>query len=91
VRYTWDPQKRRSNIINHGFDFADAEYLFAGPTFTYEDDRYNYGEQRWVTLGFLRGQFVAIAHTETPLETRIISMRGGTKNEQAIFFENLRD
>jgi uncharacterized protein len=70
MRYTWDPKKRRSNIINHGFDFADAEYLFAGPTFTYEDDRYNYGEQRWVTLG---------------------SMRGGTKNEQAIFFENLRD
>ena len=66
-----------------------TEVVFEGPTFTYEDDRYNYAEQRWVTLGFLKGLFVAIAHTETQSEIRIISMRGGTKYEQSIFFENL--
>ncbi len=89
MRYIWDPGKRQSNLLKHGFDFGDAEIVFNGPTFTYEDDRYNYGEQRWITLGFLKGLFVAIAHTETQSEIRIISMRGGTKYEQSIFFENL--
>jgi hypothetical protein len=57
MQYVWDPQKRRSNLVKHGFDFAEAEIVFEGPTFTYEDDRYDYGEQRWVTLGFLKGAF----------------------------------
>ena len=52
MQYVWDPLKRRSNLIKQGFDFAEAEVVFEGPTFTYEDDRYAYGEQRWVTLGF---------------------------------------
>ena len=89
MQYVWDPLKRRSNLIKQGFDFAEAEVVFEGPTFTYEDDRYAYGEQRWVTLGFLKGLFVAIAHTEAQSEIRIISMRGGTKYAQSIFFENL--
>ena len=89
MRYVWDPEERRSNLIKHGFDFADAEIVFAGPTFTYGDDRYSYGEQRWVTLGFSQGLFVAISHTETQSEIRIISMRRGTKHEQSIFFEHL--
>ena len=89
MQYVWDSLKRRPNLSKHGFDFADAKIFFEGPTFTYEDDRYDYGEQRWVTLGFLKGLFVAIAHTETQSEICIISMRGGTKYEQSIFFENL--
>ena len=55
MQYVWDSLKRRSNLSKHGFDFADANIVFEGPTFTYEDDRYDYGEQRWVTLGFLKG------------------------------------
>jgi uncharacterized protein len=89
MKYIWDTEKRQSNLIKHGLDCADAELVFERPTFTYEDNRYNYGEQRWITLGFLEGLFVAIAHTETPSEIRIISMRVGTKYEQVIFFENL--
>ncbi|OUC16105.1 MAG: hypothetical protein B0A82_03310 [Alkalinema sp. CACIAM 70d] len=89
MQYVWDARKRQFNLVKHGLDFADAEIVFEGPTFTYEDDRYNYGEQRWITLGFLKGVLVAIAHTETPSEIRIISMRRGTKYEQSIFFENL--
>jgi uncharacterized protein len=46
-------------------DFADAERVFAGPTFTFEDDREDYGEQRWVTLGLLGMKVMVIVHTET--------------------------
>jgi uncharacterized protein len=89
MRFTWDGNKQESNWAKHGFDFADAERVFKGATFTFEDDRYAYAEQRFVTLGLLNGVVVVIAHTEQGSEIRIISMRGATKHEQLIFFRNL--
>ena len=53
MRYTWDNFKRQKNLKKWGLDFAEAEKVFAGPTFTFEDNRIDYGEQRWVTLGLL--------------------------------------
>ena len=70
-------------------DFTDAEQVFAGPTFTFEDNREDYGEQRWVTLGLLGVQVVVIVHTETEEEIRVISMREADNNEQLLFFTNL--
>ncbi len=63
--------------------------MFTGSTFTFEDDRENYGEQRWVTLGMLGMRVVVMVHTETEDEIRIISMREANKSEQLIFFRNL--
>ena len=70
-------------------DFADAERVFAGPTFTFEDDREAYGEQRWVTLGLLGEQVVVIVHTETEDQIHVISMRKADTDEQLLFFTNL--
>jgi uncharacterized DUF497 family protein len=63
-------------------DFADAETVFAGATFTFEDDRFDFGEQRFITLGMLEGMVVVVAHTEQDDEIRIISMRKGTKKSK---------
>jgi len=89
MRFTWHDAKRESNLRNHGLDFIDAPKVFAGATFTYEDNRFEYDEQRFVTLGLLRGVVVSIVHTETPSRIHIISFRKATKHEQAIFFKNL--
>ena len=51
-------------LKKHGFDFVDAEEAFQGVTYTYEDDRFSYAEQRFVTLGLLQGKVVSIVHTE---------------------------
>ena len=75
----------------HGFDFVDAERVFEGPTFTYEDDRFEYEEQRFVTLGFLNGVAVSIVHTETEDEIRVISFRKATTKEEIILFKSLED
>ena len=89
MRFIWDGSKRQANLNKHGVDFTDAERVFAGPTFTFEDDREDYGEQRWVTLGLLGVQVVVIVHTETEEEIRVISMREADNNEQLLFFTNL--
>jgi uncharacterized DUF497 family protein len=89
VRFSWSETKRQLNIQTHGFDFVDAPRVFNGPTFTYEDARFDYSEQRFVTLGLLEGLVVSIVHTESSRLIRVISFRKATKHEQAIFFKNL--
>lgn len=89
MRFTWKEVKRKSNLKIHGVDFRDAFKVFEGPTFTFEDDRFNYREQRFVTLGLLKGIPVSLVHTETADSIHVISFRKATQNEQIIFFQNI--
>ncbi len=73
----------------HAFDFEDAPELFSGVTLTVKDDRFEYGEHRFITLGMLKDIVVVVAHTETDEEIRIISMRKATKNEKEKYFQSL--
>ena len=75
MRFEWDEAKRKSNLKAHDLDFAAAEIVFGGLTASYEDDRFRYDEQRFVTLGLLRGVPVSIVHTESQDVIRIISFR----------------
>ncbi len=87
MEFSWSERKRLSNIRAHGLDFVDAPAVFVGVTYTFEDDRFDYGEVRFVTLGLLAGTPVSIVHTETDYEIRIISFRKATKREAEIYFE----
>jgi uncharacterized DUF497 family protein len=90
-KFKWDETKRKSNIKKHGIDFVDAPSIFAGDTLTIEDDRYDYGEERFVTFGILEGRVVAVAHTETEELVRIISIRKATKYEEKEYFSQIPD
>ena len=65
MRFEWDENKRLANIRKHGFDFADVSSIFDSDTVTVEDDRYNYGEQRFMTFALLQGRTIAVVHTES--------------------------
>jgi len=80
MEFTWREPKRQTNLAKHGYDFADAHQVFAGPTMTVEDAR-NYGEQRFNTTGFLGTAIVTITHTETDDEIHVISMRKAERHE----------
>jgi hypothetical protein len=89
VKFEWDEAKRKSNIDKHGFDFVDAEKVFEGLTFTVEDTRQDYGEERFITLGLLNGEVIYIAHTEQKGNIRIIMMRKATRYEAQNYFEQI--
>jgi len=91
MRFEWDEAKRLENLKDHGIDFVDAHDVFDGPTFTFEDGRFRYHEQRFITLGLLNGIPVSIAHTETNDVIRPISFRRATTHETTIFFEEIAD
>ncbi len=58
IEFTWSDAKRAANLKAHGLDFVDAPRVFEGATFTFEDDRLSYGEQRFITLDLLAGTLV---------------------------------
>jgi uncharacterized DUF497 family protein len=89
--FTWSERKRQLNLAQRGLDFADTRAVFAGLTFTYEDDRFRYHEQRFVTLGLLADVPVSIVHTETANEIRIISFRKATPGEARLYFDSVRE
>ncbi len=89
MKVVWDETKRRANLKKHGLDFADAADALAGITCTFDDARFEYGEQRFITLGMLRDTVVAMAYTETARAFRIISMRKAPRHEQILYFQNL--
>ena len=91
MEFTWSESKRAMNIKDHGLDFIDAQSVFGGMTYTFEDDRFSYGEQRFVTLGLLAGITVSVVHTENENEIRIISFRKATKRESQIYFDAIQN
>ena len=91
MEFTWSETKRATNIKDHGLDFIDAQSVFEGMTYTFEDDRFSYGEQRFVTLGLLAGITVSVVHTENEHEIRTISFRKATKRESQIYFDAIQN
>ena len=53
IQFVWDERKRLKNLKYHGLDFQDVHSVFEGRTATLEDDRFDYGERRLFTVGFL--------------------------------------
>jgi uncharacterized protein len=89
MKFTWDENKRILNVAKHGLDFVDAHQIFEFPTYTVEDNREGYGEQRFITLGCLFGFVVYLAHTENDEEIRCISFRSATRKEREIYFKQV--
>ncbi len=90
MRYTHDPKKRAANLKNHGYDFNDASQVIESDhAVTFEDRRFDYDEQRFITLGLLGKKVVVIATTETEDEIRVISMREAAQHEEEIYYRNI--
>ncbi|MBM4302476.1 MAG: BrnT family toxin [Deltaproteobacteria bacterium] len=85
----WDAEKCRANLEKHGLSFEDAWQVFIGDTITIPDTRYDYGENRLITLGRLEGRVVVVVHVARGENTRIISMRKANAREQEIYQERL--
>ena len=91
MKFEWDEAKRQANLAKHGIDFADVEPLFDEPTVTTLDERFDYGEERFVTFGLLNGMVLTVVHTETDTVIRLISARKAAKNEEKNYFEEIAD
>jgi len=78
----FDSAKREKTLAERDIDFADAAEVFAGHQFTLKDERQNYNEPRFITVGKLNGRMVMVVWTPRGVKRRIISMRKCNEREQ---------
>ena len=81
MQISYDPAKRDETLAHRGLDMADAGTVLYGPTLTVEDDRFDYGEPRFITIGLLNARMVVVAWTPRGETHRIISMRKANDRE----------
>ena len=79
----FDQIKRDKTLQQRGLDFAEATEVFAGPVLTEQDDRSDYGESRFITLGVLNTRVVVLVWTPRGAFRRIISMRYANEREKS--------
>ena len=89
MKFEWDETKRRANLQKHGIDFADVPRMFDGDVFTIQDERFEYGETRFITFGLLKFRVIVVAHTDRHNIIRLISARKATKDEEKSYFKEI--
>ena len=78
----FDSEKRVQTLTDRGLDFADAPLAMSGDQLTMLDTRIDYGEARFITVGFIENIMVMVVWTPRGEVRRIISMRKCNEREQ---------
>ena len=81
----FDSAKRAATLQSRGLDMARAGEVLVGATLTARDDRQDYGEDRFITIGFLDGAMVVLVWTPRDDAYRIISLRKANERERALY------
>ncbi|MGY6708457.1 MAG: BrnT family toxin [Rhizobiaceae bacterium] len=90
MQFEFDPSKRQDTLDQRGLDMANAAEVFEGDHLTVEDDRFDYGETRYITIGFMAGRMVVLVWTQRGNSCRIISMRKANEREQKTYAPRFR-
>lgn len=88
MNFEWDADKAQSNFEKHGVKFEVGSGVFADPArITAIDARYDYGEERSVTLGRTEDGILVVVTTERDAgqTLRIISARKANKRERSTY------
>lgn len=82
--FEWDENKREINLAKHGLDLMAGSCLFDGrPIYSYPSPR---GEEtRYVTVGLLAEELVAVVWTERETGIRLISLRRARDAEKRTY------
>ncbi len=91
MRFEWDEEKSISNLQKHGVSFEEAKEVFEDPFHISKlDHRFNYFEERWITLGSTKKDKILVVANmffdENGEEIiRIISARKANQKERKFY------
>jgi uncharacterized DUF497 family protein len=87
MRYEWDSAKDASNRRKHGMFLNEGIAALEDPDFYFwYDHRFDYGEERIITLGMSpRGVLYVVSTELHPDLTRIISVRKAEADEIELY------
>ena len=91
MKFEWDMAKNQANIRKHGVRFETAQRIFEGPVLTWLDDRKDYGEDRYISIGKVESvALIVVAHTSRDDRIRLISARPASRKERQAYHERIR-
>lgn len=77
----WDEDKRAANLEKHGVDFSAALEFEWDTALTADDGRQDYGEPRFVSIGFIGPRLHVLVWTPRGERFRVISLRKANARE----------
>ncbi len=88
VKIEFDPAKDDINRKKHGVSLTTAIDFDWDTALEREDDRFDYGEMRFVALGLIGNRLHVMAFAEGSAEdaVRIISLRKAEKHEMRFYY-----
>lgn len=91
TKFEWDENKNRINIEKHGISFSTAQRIFENPVWSWHDNRYDYGENRFISIGVVDGlEVLTVVHTDRNGRKRLISARFASQKERTLYYEKIR-
>lgn len=81
MEITFDPAKDAANLAKHGLSLEWASDLDWETAVIKRDDRRNYGEVRYVAVGYIGDRLYFTAYVERDGGHRIISLRKANPRE----------
>ena len=91
MQIEYDDKKRREVLAERGLDFSDAVQVFEGFHLTRRDDRFDYGEDRFQSVGEMNGKVVIVVWTLRNDSRRIITMWKLDNGESEKFRQRRKD
>ena len=88
IEFEWDEHKRLSNLQKHGIDFIRACQIFDSYTVEFEDNRYDYNEDRYIAVGKINEQILTVVYTYRRDKIRLISARQATRYERKLYYSD---
>ena len=91
MRFEWDEAKNQANIQKHGVSFETAKRIFDCLVLNRLDDRQDYGEDRYISIGMVDGIAVlVVVYTVREGRFRLISARPASRKERLVYYEQIR-
>ncbi len=78
---SFDKAKETANIAKHGMSLAAANELEWNTALIWPDIRRDYGETRWVSIGYIGLRLYVVVFTQRGQAIRIISLRKANTRE----------
>ena len=89
--FEWDAEKNKTNINKHGIDFIYACRIFEGPVLQSLDGRFDYGEDRYISIGCVDTVIILVViHTDRQGKKRMISARLASRQERKRYEEKIQ-
>ena len=86
----FDPAEDAKNWAKHGISLEDAWLMDLIDAVVFQDIRVDYGENRFVAIGAIRGQIQTLVFTRRPGNIRPISLRTASRKEIKLYEQEIK-